>query len=442
MEVTAAMETEWRIARGQLRELLQENAKARHQDLADQLGYSVGWVRKWRKRLANSDSQDERVLRCQSHRPKQVVQHVTPQLEIRILELRGSLSEQYHRTVGPRTIAAYLRREADQWEGVVPTSSATIWRILRRHHAILTPMPVGKHPVERPAPGLHWEIDFCTAAAVSPDAPDKHQHGLEIFNVVDRGSSAVIDSQPSALFDAEFALQSMVRTLQQQGVPLSITYDRDPRFVGSQATDGFPSAFTRFLLCVGCDITILPPRRPDLKPFVERFQRTLKQECLYKHRPTTAVDAQAQLLPYCQWYNQARPHQGRDNHDQPPQHRLTEQPALALLPETVDPEAWLSHYHNHRYRRHVNSQGAMQLWKSTYYVGKAYRNQTVSVRLDAPQRAIHLELGNTLIKTIPLKNLHGAPVDFQTFLGFMCDEARSEWKNMLWRQRHNSAAKR
>jgi hypothetical protein len=163
---------------------------------------------------------------------------------------------------------------------------------------------------------------------------------------------------------------------------------------------------------------------------------------VYKHRPTTAVDAQAQLLPYCQWYNQARPHQGRDNHDQPPQRRLAEQPALALLPEMVDPEAWLSHYHNHRYRRHVNSQGAIRLWKSTYYVGNAYRNQTVSVRLDAPLRAIHLEIGNRLIKTIPLKNLHSAPVDFQTFLGFMCDEARSEWKNMLWRQRHQRAGKR
>jgi len=90
------------------------------------------------------------------------------------------------------------------------------------------------------------------------------------------------------------------------------------------------------------------------------------------------------------------PHQARDNHDQPPQHRFAEPPTLALLPETVDPDAWLSHYHHHRYRRHVNSQGAMQLWKSTYYVGQVYRNQTVSVRLDAPQRVIHLEIGNSL----------------------------------------------
>src|SRR5262249_13354600 len=156
------------------------------------------------------------------HSPRRVREPV----EERIVALRETLSEQYHRTVGARTIAAYLKREATQWEGVVPASSATIWRILRRRQYILEPTPRDKHPLKRPEPGVHWEIDFCTAARVSPEAPDKAQNGLEVFNVVDRGSSASLDSQPSAQFDAEHALLSMAATLHKQGVPRCISYDR------------------------------------------------------------------------------------------------------------------------------------------------------------------------------------------------------------------------
>jgi len=249
------------------------------------------------------------------------------------------MSEQYNRAVGARTIAAYLRKEAAQWEGVVPTSSSTSWRILRRRQYILTSTRRDKQAVERPDPGLDWEIDFCTASKRSPEAPDKQQNGLEVFNVVDRGSSASMDSQPSAQFDAEQAVLTMAATLQKQGVPRCISYDRDPRFVGSQSTDGFPSAFTRYLLCVGCAVDILPPHRPDLKPFVERFQRTLKEECLEKHLPETAAEAITYLQPYCQWYNLERPHQGKDLHDQPPQQRLARAPVVPRLPGKIDPDA-------------------------------------------------------------------------------------------------------
>lgn len=440
-EVTADMETEWRIARGQLRELLVETPSAHPRELAAQLGYSVGWVRKWRKRLTQTNSQDEQVLCCQSHRPKHLVRQLAAQVENRILDLRVTLSEQYHRKVGARTIAAYLRREATEQTGTRAPCSSTIWRILRRRQVILVPPPVSQHSFVRPDPGLHWEIDFCTVTPRTSEAPDKHQNGLEVFNVVDRGSSANITSLPSAHFDAELALLSMAATLQQHGVPLSITLDRDPRFVGSQSTDGFPSAFTRFLLCLGCAVDILPPRRPDLKPFVERFQRTLKQECLNKHRPTTATEATTYLQPYCQWYNTERPHQGRGNLEQPPHLRLVDRAPLAILPETVDPDAWLSHFHNRHYRRHVDSRGSIQLWKATYYVGKAYANQTVLVQLDAPLRAVHVEIGKVRIKTIPLKGLLGHALDYQAFLGYMSDEARSDWKDYLWRQRVKRTAK-
>ena len=287
------METEWRIARAQLRELLSETPQASHRQLADALGYSIGWVRKWRPQLMTSHPDDETILNSQAHRPKRIIQKVSPALEDHIIALRFNLSEQYHRKVGSRTIAAYLKRERLQDETVVTLSSTSIWRILRRRQMILVPEPPDKQPLVRPDPGQCWEIDFCTIARHSPEAPDKKENALEVFNVVDKGSSAHMDSQASVQFDAEHVLLSMAETLRLQGIPRSITYDRDPRFIGSQATDGFPSAFTRFLLCLGCVVDILPPHRPDLKPYVERFNRTQKVECFTQHPPTTSAEATA-----------------------------------------------------------------------------------------------------------------------------------------------------
>ena len=82
------METEWRVARAQLREQLIDNPQSTHEALATQLGYSVSWVRKWRKRLANTPLADQSVLSCESHRPKRIAKQVSEAVEIRIIELR------------------------------------------------------------------------------------------------------------------------------------------------------------------------------------------------------------------------------------------------------------------------------------------------------------------------------------------------------------------
>src|SRR5215813_15667808 len=86
------------------------NSQATHQELADGLGYSPDWVRKWRKRIAAADPNDESVLHCQSHRPKTIPRQVSATMEKRIIDMRQTLSQDYNRTVGPRTIAAHLRK--------------------------------------------------------------------------------------------------------------------------------------------------------------------------------------------------------------------------------------------------------------------------------------------------------------------------------------------
>jgi hypothetical protein len=92
-------------------------------------------------------------------------------------------------------------------------------------------------------------------------------------------------------------------------------------------------------------------------------------------------------------------------------------------------------------RRHIDSRGTIQLWKYTYYVGKAHRNQSVHVRIDAAQKVIHVQLRGKAIKTIPLKGLYARMMDYSEFLGTMCDEARSEWKRYVWNLSLKAASK-
>jgi len=115
--------------------------------------------------------------------------------------------------------------------------------------------------------------------AVCPPLPEgKKQHVVEIANFVDAGTSIWLHREVGADFDAEALLEVVAQFLRQHGLPHMLTFDNDPRFVGSPSGRDFPSALVRFLLCLGVEPNVIPPRRPDLNPYVERFHRTLSQE--------------------------------------------------------------------------------------------------------------------------------------------------------------------
>jgi hypothetical protein len=126
-----------------------------------------------------------------------------------------------------------------------------------------------------------WQIDFKDASTVPADPYGKQQHVVEILNVVDMGTSIVVAAHVHANFHAQTALEAMAEVLEHHGKPDSITLDRDTRWVGSASGRDFPSAFLRFLLCLGIHPNVCPPHRPDLNAFVERapLARSNKNVC-------------------------------------------------------------------------------------------------------------------------------------------------------------------
>jgi hypothetical protein len=102
------------------------------------------------------------------------------------------------------------------------------------------------HPLERPAPGSHWQLDFKDASTVPPDPDGKQQHVVEVLNTVDASTSSLLNAQARSDFTMSTALEAVARTVQDQDLPQAITIDRDTRFVGAPTQRVCPVLFLRF----------------------------------------------------------------------------------------------------------------------------------------------------------------------------------------------------
>jgi hypothetical protein len=91
--------------------------------------------------------------------------------------------------------------------------------------------------------------------------------------------------------------------------------DRDPRFVGGNPKADFPSPFVQFWQCLGVELVVCPPRRPDMNPFVERVNRTFSDECV---------------------------HQGETCGNVPPRQAHPDLPLCPAVPAVMGPLAWLA----------------------------------------------------------------------------------------------------
>jgi hypothetical protein len=110
----------------------------------------------------------------------------------------------------------------------------------------------------------HWQIDFKDINSVRRPAQSlKQQHFVETLNMVDTGTSILVDNPARADFNAETTLRAVAAVLQKGGCPGQLTFDRDPRFVASASGADFPAPFVRFLACLGIKADICPPHRPD-----------------------------------------------------------------------------------------------------------------------------------------------------------------------------------
>lgn len=420
------MEVVYYAARANLRRLMHLHPQWTQQQYAQAVGMSVGWVKKWKKRLQEAEPEDEQVLHSRSrariHPPQRISQTVVD----RILQMRDEPPEGLRRTPGPKALLYYLPRDESLEGERLPRSSRTIYHILQQAGRIAHRLPHVQEPQARPAPMSHWQLDFKDVTTVPPELDGKRQHVVEVLNVVDEGTSVLVDAQVSATFQAETTLEAIADLFVRQGLPQVIRLDRDGRFVGSPSGSDFPSALVRFCECLGVGVLLCAPHHPQQHGFVERYHRTYQQECLAVDRPGTLEQVREVTAAFAQHYNWSRPHQGLSCANQPPRVAFATLPELAKVPDLVDPDCWLQIRDGLHLVRLVRRDGSIRVDLKSYYVARALAGHHVALHLSAAERALLVVHEQQVIKTLPLKDLTGHVLRFEAFVQLMMRQARSE----------------
>jgi hypothetical protein len=399
--------------------------------LAEAVGRSERWARRWVGRLQAVETPGFSMYLSHSRAPKTRPRQTPAPVKDAICELRETLSEAYHRPAGATLIRHYLLQDDPLQKAghFIPTSSRTITQVLRERGYVTVAKKRDHQPLEGCAPMEEWEMDFCEI---------RLQDGrFEFFLVVDRGTSRVVHLEGCEGYQADTALEALVRLFQLNGLPQRLRFDRDPRFVWSWSTDSYPAPLVRLLRVLGVEPVICPPRRPDKKPYVERCVRTFKQEWLDRFSLDTLADVYEVLEAFPHYHNAQRIHMGRACAGRTPDAAFPTLPSLPPLPQTVQPNRWLAAYHGRVFRRRIRSNGTIQIDKHFYYVNYKQAKHHVLVHLDADQRCLWVSWeGHKLPKKLPLQGLQPEQLRLDAYLRVLQDEARSiaAYRRMLWQQ--------
>ena len=431
------MEEQWQVNRAKLRSLRQEHPDWSYRQLTEATGCSRTWVKKWCHRFKTADPADQAILKSRSRRPINTGSPIPPAVVKRILTIRDHPPANLKRTPGPITIKYFLHQQEkeDPLDCYLPTSTSTIWRILDEHQRIIRPGQA-EHEVTPPAePLAEWQIDFKDINTVPPQPAGKKQHVVETLNVIDTGTSILVDNPARSDFNAETVILTMTDIFRQMGCPRQITFDRDPRFVASASSGDFPAPFVRFLACLGIKADICPPRRPDKNAYVERYNRTYKYEGILIYQPTSYDQVIEMNLDLRHHYNFERPNQARSCCNQPPRLAFPRLPNLPPIPETIDPDRWLERLDGKLFKRRVTHSGTVKVDKHRYYIGRAYHGRLVVLRVDAANQQFVVELNDKPIKTLEIKGLYHGQMSFTAYLDFISKQAISAWRSYLQKHR-------
>ena len=422
------MQAVYYAARANLRRLMFLHPHWTRAQLAQATGMSKSWVDKWKKRLLGVPFDDEQVLQGLSRAPHHPLPRLDPQVVDRVLEIRDDPPEGLGRTPGPKAIRYYLNRdEALKEEGLrLPRSTRTIHRILHENGRIPSRLPRLTDPIERPKPMEQWQLDFKDASAVPADPHGKRQHVVEILNLIDKGTSILVAHHVRSDFTAETALEAIAQTFAEQGLPSSITLDRDTRWVGAPQGSDFPAALVRFCHSLGVAVLVCDPHHPQQNGFVERYHRTLNQECLMLHRPKSLEEVRQVTEAFATHSNWQRPHQGIACGNRPPRVAFPDLPSLPSVPDLVNPDAWLKRVNGQHVVRRVNRQGFVKVDLYPYYISSKLAGQAVTLSIHAKEQSLEVVYPQEYRRSLPLKGLKQRALTYQEYVELMQREASTQ----------------
>jgi putative transposase len=138
-----------------------------------------------------------------------------------------------------------------------------------------------------------WALDFMHDRLYSGRA-------FRTLNVLDEADRSALGIDVATSIPASRVIRFMGQLIEIHGKPAAIRCDN-----GSELTS---YAFTEWCKAEGIEIRFIQPGKPDQNAFIERFNRTYRDEVLTPYLFDSLADVQQITDEWLQRYNEIRPH--------------------------------------------------------------------------------------------------------------------------------------
>lgn len=153
-----------------------------------------------------------------------------------------------------------------------------------------------KEPLQQPEKRNRvWSLDFMSDSLLSG-------RRFRTLNIIDDFNRKAITVEAEFSFPALGVVQVLKRAIQEHGRPDKVRVDNGPEFL---ALD-----FTRWCEAQGISIQYIQPGKPMQNGFIERFNRTYRQDILDAHLFEEISQVRILTEEWIKDYNQQRPHEG------------------------------------------------------------------------------------------------------------------------------------
>ena len=121
-----------------------------------------------------------------------------------------------------------------------------------------------------------------------------------LFNVVDDFNREALHVEIDTSLTSERLIRVFEHLRQTRGLPQVLRTDNGPEFRGE--------AFTQWAKAAGMAIQYIQPGKPNQNAYIERFNRTLRNELLDQHLFARLDDVREAVYWWMLEYNEQRPH--------------------------------------------------------------------------------------------------------------------------------------
>lgn len=310
-----------------------------------------------------------------SKRPKDCPHRTPARMELKVIELRRA-----HPRWGPARLAYELGRKTEQ-----SPSRSSIYRILLRT-GLIEPRARKRRKTdylrwERARPMELWQLDVMEARLSDGSA-------LKILTGLDDHSRFCVIAQTLPHATARPVCEAFAAALRRYGVPQAVLTDNARVFTGRFARPGRAEVlFDRICRENGIRHLLTAVRSPTTTGKVERFHRTLRDECFSTRTFSSMEEAQRALDDYVNTYNALRPHQALGM-AVPVERFSLAGPSPAPVTAALEGEVTNDTPRSEHVRR-VDVGGKIWFAGARYYAGHGLRRDYVTVRIQDDQVRIY-----------------------------------------------------